>query len=141
MERLLNNDSSDVTIKQSSSINQIKSEAMAHSTDHKSTTVPHAKCKKKKKSENQVLCNGLFITGPSHGACSPILVTLLVVSAAVANGIYAFYNEHFVQRLADETAFVLGVWTLISMLMVTFSDPGVITDSMKMEQQSMGAFF
>jgi len=86
-----------------------------------------------KKRGNRILCRGKCVTGPSHGGWSPFAVLVLITGGTLAIGFFTF-SEIFAEEerlLSIATLFtfttLLGIWTIVSMLMVQYSDPGIVT--------------
>ena len=74
------------------------------------------------------MCCRRCVTGPKEGSCAPIAVTVLISSGIIANSVYLVYNlENIALLLLSETTILMGIWTLVLMYLVTFSDPGVVT--------------
>ena len=71
------------------------------------------------------------MTGPNSGTWSPILVLGVISGSVVVNAVYlTSTNQTVAPQIVASLAYaavLMGVWAQVLMLMVTCSDPGVVT--------------
>jgi len=61
-------------------------------------------------------------------ALPPVLVALLISSGIISNCIFlCYYNKEMWELILSTTTIMTGCWTILLMLLVTCSDPGINT--------------
>lgn len=90
-----------------------------------------------KKRGNRILCWGKCVTGPSNGQWSPFAVLILISGGTASIGSFAISEiideKETLTSLAVLFTFttLCGLWTIVSMLLVQYSDPGIVTQAQR----------